>query len=155
MAGRIERRTAQLENLKAEAVAPHMEKRHAKDVDRLEREISADKQFLAGSQMRGTMPFMVLQVVHYFVISYLYSGVVFARLPFTPVAPFSLMTHRGLAGDDYREAGFLLFFTLGNVAIKPIITKLLGDGKPKAAGGGFMDLSKMMADATAKSAADD
>ena len=125
---------------------PKADKRHAQNVARLERYVTADKQFLTGMGLRYTMLFALLGMLQFYVLSSAFHGVVVARLPFTPFTMFSFMTHRGLEGTDLREAGWLVFFVLGNMGIKPLVTRLIG--KPGTAGGGAFDFSKIFADAS-------
>jgi hypothetical protein len=77
-----------------------------------------------------------LNIGLYWVLSTLFDGVVFVRLPFEPIAWFRAMTHRGLPGEDYRQAGFLFFFALANLGLRPVLAKLLG-GSGGAGMGGF------------------
>ncbi len=34
------------------------------------------------------------------------------------------MTHRGLTGDDYREASFMCFYALASLCLRPLVAKV-------------------------------
>jgi hypothetical protein len=90
-----------------------------------------------GLQLRSSVLVGVLNIGLYWVLSTLFAGVVFVRLPFEPIAWFKAMTHRGLPGEDFREAGFLFFFVLCNMGLRPVVSKLMGGSGSPAGGMGF------------------
>ena len=63
-------------------------------------------------------------------ISGLFKGVPVARLPFTPLSIFRKLTHRLIAGDDYREASSHVIIMLTSMSIRGSISKLVGGKLP-------------------------
>ncbi|KNC76281.1 hypothetical protein SARC_11211 [Sphaeroforma arctica JP610] len=55
-----------------------------------------------------------------------FGGIVFAKLPFMPFSLAQNITHRGLDGEDYREASFLFIYVMCTTALRPVVPKLLG-----------------------------
>jgi uncharacterized membrane protein YkvI len=69
------------------------------------RDRDAEQSQVAGLSIRGQIISTVILVTSMYALSTVFDGVVVARLPFAP--PFSFisgLTHRGLPGEDYREA---------------------------------------------------
>lgn len=90
---------------------------NAKFADRLkdaEQDLSSRKQALMGLTMRSQFIGIVMSLGSLWIISYLFDGVVVGKLPFTPIAWFSQMTHRRLEGDDFSDASYLFYFALAN-----------------------------------------
>ena len=54
------------------------------------------------------------------------SGVVVARLPFEPPSFLRGITHRGLAGEDYRECSHAFIFTLSVLCFQTLVQKFAG-----------------------------
>ena len=70
------------------------------------------------------------------ILSATYDGIIMARLPFQPFGFIQGMTLRGIDGikDDLHDCSFLPLYILGNMGLKPVITKLLGFAPPRGAG---------------------
>ena len=133
LAQRIERNEDLLKSLKRpSSVRPELERRAARDIAKLQSYIQADKGSLLRNQgIVNFFPFL-LQAANFWLISSLFNGVVFATLPFKPFPFVTMMTHRGLPGEDYTQAGYLFFFALGGMCIRPLVAKLLGGGAVSA-----------------------
>lgn len=79
--------------------------------------------FQAGLVSTGMMLGMIQ------LLAQMYTGVVVARLPFTPPAFVQRhVTHRGLEGDDPRECSHFFIYMLCAMTFKPMVQKLLGVG---------------------------
>ena len=80
------------------------------------------------------MPFIMIAV--FAILGEWYEGVIIAKLPFEPIGLIHGMTRRGLYGvtDDVRLCSFLPIYILGNMGLKPVITKLLGHAPPRSEG---------------------
>lgn len=55
-----------------------------------------------------------------------FAGRVVAKLPFTPFGILQGITHRGLEGSDYTEAGFLLIYILTGIVLRSNVQKVFG-----------------------------
>ena len=60
-----------------------------------------------------------------------FEGVVVARLPFTPIALISKVTHFGLPGDDLQDCSMTFFFVLCQMSVNPIVKRLIALEGPK------------------------
>ena len=80
------------------------------------------------------MPFIMIAV--FGILGEWYEGSIIAKLPFQPVGFIQGMTRRGLHSvtDDVRLCSFLPIYILGNMGLKPVITKLLGHAPPRSEG---------------------
>ena len=81
------------------------------------------------------MPFVFMAI--FGVLGSSYDGIIVAKLPFEPFSFIRGMTGRGLTGiaEDDFDCSFLPLYVLGNMGLKPLITKLLGFTPPRSAGG--------------------
>lgn len=67
-----------------------------------------------------------LNIGMFWFLSSLFSGVVMLRLPFEPFGFLTGITHRGLEGDDMRDASFVFVYALTSMVVQPLVTKLMG-----------------------------
>ena len=75
--------------------------------------------------MRGTLLASVLQAVVFWVLGWVFVGVVLVTLPFPVPWPLTLMTHRGIAGEDYKQCGWLVWLLVFNTVLRPRIVEVL------------------------------
>ena len=75
----------------------------------------------------------VLMVASVALLNQTFTGVVSARLPFTPFGFMQGMTHYGLEGDDMRQTGALCIFILGNMTLGQYLKKMLQLEGPRIA----------------------
>ena len=93
------------------------------------------------------MPFMLMAV--FGILGEWYEGAIIAKLPFQPLGFIQGMTRRGLYSvtDDITLCSFLPLYILGNMGIKPIITKLLGHAPPRSEGASAWERATKQAEA--------
>ena len=85
------------------------------------------------SSMKGYMSFafVITQIASFSILSSWYDGQVLAKLPFTPIFPFSSIFRRGLDSPDLTEVSFLFFLIVTNTFFRPVLQKLLGFDMPR------------------------
>ena len=108
------------------------EKKYADRLEHAKKELGARQRELAGLSFRAQFISIGISIASFWLVGTLFDEVVVGRLPFTPIAWFSQMTHRRLPGEDLRDASYLYFFVLANMATRPFIAKLVGSERPKA-----------------------
>jgi hypothetical protein len=133
----LQRRVTRDEGVVADLKSRSQSDKKARQVASLERAHEVDKQLLMGMTVRASLYPLGAMMLTYFLLGMLFPGVV-ARLPFEAVAPFKYMTHRGLEGDDFRDASYMVFMVLANAAVKPLVGKALGVEPPKGSAPGSM-----------------
>ena len=104
---------------------------------RLVERLAAKGASLAGSRRQrnqGLLDFSVADVGSFWLLSWLWAGIVVMRLPFAPISWVSAMTHRSLEGEDMREVSYLGVYILASMALRPFITRLFGPQTSPAAG---------------------
>jgi len=99
-----------------------------------EKKLEREKQEASSSANSGRTTSMIIVSVTMFVVigilSAIFDGVVIAKLPFQPIGFLKSITHRGVLGDDYTEAGMMCIYILCSMAIRPSVQKLLGTTAP-------------------------
>ena len=115
------------------------EKKDKKELVRLQKQLKTASSKLNGLRFKTNfiMPFVMMAV--FGILGSSYDGLVVGRLPFEPFSFIQGMTLRGIDGiaEDNRDCSFFPLYILGNMGLKPVITKLLGFAPPRAAGGGI------------------
>lgn len=91
-----------------------------------------------GLHARGQMIALLPNLVGFWVFTSLFGDMAVLRLPFEPLGFLQSMTHRGVPGENFREAGALFCVVMSNMMLSPIMTMIFGSEDSK--GGGFMDL---------------
>ena len=92
------------------------------------------------------MPFVMMAV--FGIMSSQYDGIIVARLPFAPFGFLQGMTGRGLEGvkEDNFDCSFLPLYVLGNMCIKPLLSKILGVAAPRSAAGSAWEQATQQAE---------
>jgi uncharacterized membrane protein (DUF106 family) len=113
------------------------EKKTKKEIGIIKNKIRSATTKLNGLRFKTTfiMPFVLMAI--FGILGQYYDGIIVAKLPFEPFGFIRGMTSRGLEGikEDNFDCSFLPIYILGNMGIKPLITKLLGFAPPRSAGG--------------------
>jgi hypothetical protein len=91
----------------------------------------------------GKMVSSLFQMTSIVVIKLLgasYDGIIVARLPITPVWPFSIAMHRGLddVSDDMCDISYLGIYVISQMCLKPVLSKLIGIAPDKKGTGSMM-----------------
>lgn len=73
--------------------------------------------------------FMIFSVS---LFSSIYNGIVVAKLPFIPFAPIYALSHRNLLSKDPTDCSFIFLYVLSNLAIRPVLQKVLGVAGPRS-----------------------
>lgn len=138
-----ERAQAQLEQAKKKQIEVSASKKgNPRHFDRAIKEadeaVTQATQAKVGLHARGQMIALLPNVLGFWIFTSLFGDMVVLRLPFEPLGFLQGMTHRGVPGENYREAGALFCVILSNMFIAPILTMIFGAEDNK--GGGFMDL---------------
>lgn len=81
--------------------------------------------------MTGTFFVAIFMMIFMSMLSSAYSGIVVAKLPFSPVSFVQGITHRNLEGTDYTDCSMIFVYILSNISLRPIIQKLLGFSGPR------------------------
>jgi hypothetical protein len=100
-------------------------KQKEKKTAKSEQEFTKLQQQLAGFQLRTTVISLVLLLMAYQYLNATYDGIVVAVLPFEPWSLFHAVTHRGLKGENYREASAHLIFALALVVARTAAQKVM------------------------------
>lgn len=79
-----------------------------------------------GAQMRVAVLGMISHACTFALLYNSFSGIVVARLPFTPFAFMRGLTHRALDGDDMSDCSVVFLYALCSIAIKPNLQRALG-----------------------------
>jgi calcium load-activated calcium channel len=66
-------------------------------------------------------------------VSTAFDGIVMAKLPFTPLGFFHKMTHAGVGGNDFTEAGGTFVYILAMLTCRQVLVQLLGQQPSRAA----------------------
>ena len=74
---------------------------------------------------RMAMVNLVVMLCAYQLLNGLFGGAVIALLPFEPMGMFTAITHRGLEGENFREASAHFFFALGLMWARANVQKSL------------------------------
>ena len=82
-------------------------------------------------KMKSTFLIAFFMIMFMRFMSNQFSGIVVAKLPFTPFGMIQGMTHRNLPGSDFTECAMIFIYVLSNVCIRPIIVKVLGFEPPR------------------------
>merc|ERR1711934_798950 len=77
-------------------------------------------------QMKSTFVVSGLFVFLMWYFHSAFAGVVVARLPFEPLGFIQGLSHRGIEGDDVREASFVFLYGMTTMAVRTILKKLTG-----------------------------
>lgn len=109
-------------------------------------DLKARQQELAGLNLRAQFVTIAISIASFWVVGSLFDGVVVGRLPFTPIAWFAPMTHRNLPGEDMTDASYLFFFALANMAIRPLVPKLIGSERPAVEMPGLFSMASQLED---------
>lgn len=109
------------------------------------RDLKARQQELTSLTVRAQFITIAISVVSFWVVGSLFDGVVVGRLPFTPIDWFAPMTHRRLPGEDLTDTSYLFFFAMANMAIRPLVPKLVGSERPAVEMPGLFSVASQMA----------
>jgi uncharacterized membrane protein (DUF106 family) len=83
------------------------------------------------STMKSTMLMSFSMMFIMYQLNSRFSGIVVAKLPFTPFGFLQNMSHRNLQGDDYTECSMIFLYIMCGMAIRSNIKKALGHEPPK------------------------
>ena len=108
------------------------EKKYAARIEEAERDLTTRQQLLMGYTLRAQFVSIGISVAAFWFVGTLFDEVIVGRLPFAPIAWFANMTHRRLPGEDLRDASYLYFFVLANMACRPFVAKIVGSERPKS-----------------------
>ena len=74
---------------------------------------------------KSTVIIALLMGVSISLLGKAFSGVVIARLPFTPLSFMKPVTHYGLPGEDFTECGQTFIFVLSNMSLGAYVKRVL------------------------------
>ena len=117
-----------VEDAKRKASTPDRLRKRERELAALERSLANDRARLMGVSMRPSVLVGLTNMALWYLMSMLFAGVVMCRLPFTPFALLTGMTHRGLPGADLNEVNFLGVFALTNMVVRPLVARAFGHG---------------------------
>eukprot|EP01134_Creolimax_fragrantissima_P005659 CFRG5659T1 len=92
----------------------------------LETKVSDPTNRLTKMKMYSMMASAVVFMAFMSSVNNVFSGIVFAKLPFRPFSLAHNITHRGLEGEDFYESSFLFIYVLCTMALRQLIPKMLG-----------------------------
>ena len=98
----------------------------------LEREFEASRRDMLAFRRVPMLLSTFVNMAIFFSLKSSHEETIVARLPFTPFALLTGLTHRNLPGTDLRDCGVILIFALCSMAIKPNAQRLFGQMPPKA-----------------------
>ncbi|KAL7751642.1 Calcium load-activated calcium channel [Sorochytrium milnesiophthora] len=112
---------------KLAAQVERMKEKNAKEkmIAPLERDLVEMQRKATGIQVRGTIASTVIVIAAFSGIS--------RMLPFEPFSLVRSLSHRGLAGEDYREMSATFVYVLANIVVRHITSQITGE-KAKIAG---------------------
>lgn len=123
-------------------------KQNEKKVQEQEKSLSRSSRKLQNMRWKTNiiMPFVFMAV--FGILNEWYDGIIIAKLPFQPISFIQGMTRRGLNGftEDVDLCSFLPLYILGNMGIKPVITKLLGHAPPRSEGASAWERAQKQAE---------
>lgn len=102
-----------------------------KSINRAKEKLKGYNQKMFGIRFKSTLVMILTTVAVFAVLSSAYEGEVILKLPFEPFALIRGMSHRGIENDNFYDCSFLFIYVLGNMSLRPMISKLLGTEPPK------------------------
>jgi hypothetical protein len=127
-------KTAQkLEALKAISASDPSKAKKAKKEQRLEENVKTTSRDLNAVRVKCNVIMGVFTLVMWHYVSTTFDGIVMAKLPFTPLGFFTKMTHAGVGGNDFTEAGGTFIYILSMVTCRQVFMQLLGQQPSRAA----------------------
>ena len=96
-----------------------------------EKQLKGYSSKLASTKMKSTAFIGICMIGIMNLMSNYFSGIVVAKLPFTPFSLMTGITHRNLEGEDYTDCSMIFLYILANVCFRPMTQKLLGFDGPR------------------------
>ena len=81
-------------------------------------------------KMKSTFFIGLIMVIFLSSLSTAYQGTIVAKLPFTPFALLSKLTHSGIPGRDLTECSATFLYILSSLVFRSILQKILGVSAP-------------------------
>eukprot|EP00386_Alphamonas_edax_P012855 GDKI01039883.1.p2 GENE.GDKI01039883.1~~GDKI01039883.1.p2 ORF type:complete len:187 (-),score=82.64 GDKI01039883.1:54-614(-) len=129
----VDRRAKKVHALKEELVPLVEKKKHEKKVKSEEDMLKQVQQEMQMMNMKAGVATLVIMLAGFSTFSSMFDGRVSLRLPFEPFGFFRNITHRGIPGEDYTEAGFTLVYALAAYAVRSNMQRILGTTPPASA----------------------
>jgi calcium load-activated calcium channel len=131
----IEKENEALEQLqnKLDAASLNQREKIKKSIKKSKAKIKDYNQKMFGIKFKSTLVMILTTVAVFAVLSSTYEGEVLLKLPFEPISFIRGMSHRGIDNDNFYDCSFLFIYILGNMSLRPMISKLLGTEPPKGA----------------------
>jgi hypothetical protein len=127
-------KTAQkLEALKAISASDPSKAKKAKKEQRLEENVKTASRDLNNVRMKCNVILGVFTLVMWHYVSTTFDGIVMAKLPFTPLSFFHKMTHAGVGGNDFTEAGGTFVYILTMLTCRQLLLQVSGQQPSRAA----------------------
>ena len=136
----IEKENEALEGLHAKLDSASLTQKDKikKSIKKSKAKIKDYNQKMFGIKFKSTLMSVLTTVAVFAVLSSAFEGEVILKLPFEPFALIRGMSHRGIENDNFYDCSFLFIYVLGNMSIRPMMSKFLGTEAPKGAKGASM-----------------
>ena len=86
---------------------------------------------MSGTKVKSTFVMILTTVAVFAILGSAYEGEIVLKLPFEPISFIRGMSHRGIETEDFYHCSFLFVYILGNMCVRPAVTKFLGFEPPK------------------------
>ena len=136
----IEKENEALEGLKAKLDGASLTQKDKikKSIRKSKAKVKEYNQKMFGIKFKSTLMSVLTTVAVFAVLSSAFEGEVILKLPFEPFALIRGMSHRGIENDNFYDCSFLFIYVLGNMSIRPMVSKFLGTEAPGAKTASFM-----------------
>ncbi|CAM9830135.1 unnamed protein product, partial [Chrysoparadoxa australica] len=114
------------------AANPKKKERAEKALAHLEKELKTYGAELTFSKLKSGVIASVMILFSCWSIGDMYGGKPVIQLPFEPIFPFRMLTHRGLEGENYKVGSMAFVIVVSSSVFRAAMQKVAGTELPRA-----------------------